>query len=140
MNKLELDAEIIGNFYGVINGNNITNEPVYNAIVIIVELLKNNLDEPNITKPDELIDDLIEAFDAFYNNEIYTAKKAYDKYAVIDTPDYFIWIRNKFINKLLTGKTTFKDISDILYHPAEIDGHKEFNTLYERLKSGFYTS
>lgn len=140
MNKLELDAEIISNFYGVINGNNITTEPVYNAMVIIIELLKNNLDEPNITKPDELIDDLIEAFDAFYNNEIYTAKKAYDKYAVIDTPDYFIWIRNKFINKLLTGKTTFKDISDILYHPAEIDGYKEFNTLYERLKSGFYTS
>ena len=139
MNKLELDAEIISNFYGVINGNNITNEPVYNDMVIIIELLKNNLDEPNITKPDELIDDLIEAFDAFYNNEIYTAKKAYDKYAVIDTPDYFIYIRNKFINKLFTQKTTLKDLSEVLYYATKIDGHKEFNTLYERLKSGFYT-
>lgn len=59
---------------------------------------------------------------------------------IADTPDYFIWIRNKFINKLLTGKTTFKDISDILYHPAEIDGYKEFKTLYERITSRFYTS
>lgn len=92
MNNLELNAEIIGNFYGIINGNNITSEPVYNAMTVIIDLLKNNLDEPNITKPEEFIDDVIEAFDAFYNNEIDTAKKAYDeKYTVIDTPDYFIY-------------------------------------------------
>ena len=140
MNNLELNAEIIGNFYGVINGNNIINEPVYNAMVVIIRLLKTNLDEPNITKPDELIDDLIEAFDAFYNNEVYTAKKAYDEYTIVDTPDYFIWIRNKFINKLFTQKTTLKDLSEVLYYATKIDGHREFNTLYERLKSGFYIS
>lgn len=97
MNKLELDAEIIGNFHGVINGNNITSEPVYNAMVVIIRLLRNNLDEPNITKPDELIYDLIDAFNTFYNNEIYTANEAYAKnelsiYTIVDTPDYFIYI------------------------------------------------
>lgn len=140
MYNLKLDAEIIGNFYGIINGNNITNEPVYNAMTIIIDLLEKNLNEPNLTKPDEFIDDLIETFDAFYNNEINTAKKAYDKYTVIDTPDYFIWIRNKFINKLYTDKATFKDLSNILYHPVKIDGHNEFKTLYERITSGFYTN
>lgn len=140
MNNLELNAEIIGNFYGTINGNNIDCKPVYNAMTVIINLLKNNLDEPNITNPEQFIDDLIEAFDSCYYNEIYTAKKAYGEYIIADTPDYFIWIRNKFINKLLTGKTTFKDILNILYHPVEIDGHKEFETLYERITSNFYTS
>lgn len=141
MNNLELNAEIIRNFYSIINGNNITSEPVYNAMTVIIDLLKNNLDEPNITKPEEFIDDVIEAFDAFYNNEIDTAKKAYDeKYTVIDTPDYFIYIRNKFINKLLTKKTTLKDLSEVLYYATEVDGHREFKTLYKRLASGFYTS
>ena len=145
MNKLELNAKIINNFHSVINGNNINNEPVYNAIVVIIRLLRNKLDEPNITKPDELIYDLIDAFDAFYNNEIYTAKEAYTKnalgiYTIVDTPDYFIYIRNKLINKLLTTKATLKDLSEILYYSTEIDGHREFKTLYERLKSGFYIS
>lgn len=140
MNNLKLDAEIINNFYSIINGNNITNEPVYNTMVIIIDLLNKNLNEPNIKDPEQFIDDLIEAFDSFYSNEIYTTKKAYNKYTIIDTPNYFIWIRNKFINKLLTSKTTFKDLSDILYHPVEIDGHKEFKTLYERLTSGYYTN
>lgn len=145
MNNLKLNAKIIGNFHSVINGNNINNEPVYNAIVVIIRLLRNKLDEPNITKPDELIYDLIEAFEAFYNNEIYTAKEAYtnDKlsiYTIKDTPDYFIYIRNKFINRLLTKKTTLKDLSEVLYYATKIDGHREFNTLYERLKSDFYIS
>lgn len=141
MNNLKLNAEIIENFYGVINGKNISNEPVYNAMVVIIRLLRNKLDEQNITKPDELINNLIEAFDAFYNNEMDTAKKAYDeKYTVIDTPDYFIYIRNKFINKLLTKKTTLKDLSEVLYYATEVDGHREFKTLYKRLASGFYTS
>lgn len=118
MNNLKLNSKIIDNFHGVINGNNINNEPVYNAMIVIIRLLRNNLDEPNITKPDELIYDLIDAFDAFYNNEIYTAKEAYTKnalgiYTIVDTPDYFIYIRNKLINKLLTTKATLKDLSEI---------------------------
>lgn len=145
MNDLKLNAKIINNFHGIINGNNITSEPVYNAMVVIIRLLRNNVNEPNITKPDELIYDLIDAFDAFYNNEIYTAKEAYAKdklsiYTIIDTPDYFIYIRNKLINTLLTKKATLKDLSEILYYSTEIDGHREFKTLYERLKSGFYIS
>ena len=143
MNNLKLNSKIISNFHGVINGNNINNEPVYNAMVVIIRLLRNTLDELNITKPDELIYDLIEAFKAFYN--IYNAKEAYTKnalgiYTIVDVPDYFIYIRNKFINKLLTKKTTLKDLSEILYYTTKIDGHREFNTLYERLKSDFYIS
>ena len=140
MNNLELNAEIIGNFYGTINGNNIDCKPVYDAITVIINLLKNNLDEPNITNPEQFTDDLIEAFESCYYNEAYIAENIYNQYKLDDTPDYFIWIRNKFINKLYTGTTTFKDISDILYHPVEIDGHKEFETLYKRITSGFYTS
>lgn len=140
MNNLKLNAEVIGYFYGTINGNNIDCKPVYDAMTVIINLLEKNLDEPNIADPKQFIDDLIEAFDSCYHNEIYTAKKAYGKYTIIDTPDYFIWLRIKFINKLFTGKTTFKDLADILYHPVEIDGHKEFKTLYERITSGFYTS
>ena len=145
MNNLKLNAEIIENFYGVINGKNISNEPVYNAMIVIIRLLRNKLDEQNITKPDELINNLIEAFDTFYNNEMDTAKEAYTKtawgiYTIVDTPDYFIYIRNKFINRLLTKKTTLKDLSEVLYYATEVDGHREFKTLYKRLASGFYTN
>lgn len=140
MNNLELNAEVIGYFYGTINGNNIDCKPVYDAMTVIIKLLETNLNEPNITNPEQFIDDLIEAFESCYYSKEYIAENIYDQYKLDDTPDYFIWIRNKFIKKLYTDKTTFKDLSDILYHLIEIDRHKEFETLYERITSGFYTS
>ena len=54
MNNLKLDAEIISDFQGTINGNIITDRDLYDALVIIIEVLLASLDEPNITKPDAL--------------------------------------------------------------------------------------
>jgi len=83
------------------------------------------LNEPNITNPEQFIDDLIEAFESCYYSKEYIAENIYDQYKLDDTPDYFIWIRNKFIKKLYTDTTTFKDLSDILYHLIEIIRKKE---------------
>ena len=61
MNNLELNTEITSEFQGIINGNIIDNADVYDAMIIIIDLLKTNLNEPNITKPNEFINDLINA-------------------------------------------------------------------------------
>lgn len=140
MNNLKLNNEITSEFQGIINGNIIDNEDVYNAIVIIIDLLKTNLNEPNITKPNEFINDLINAFNELYINDICEEVNIYNDYTLADTPEYFIWLRNAFLEEMMTGSTTFKNLSEITYYTVEIENRKEFKTLHERLTSDFYIS
>lgn len=139
-NNIKLDAEIINEFQGVINGNVIENEEVYCAMTAIIELLRINLNEYNITKPDEFIKDLINAFDAFYRTEICEVVDIYNDYTLADTPETFIEVREEFITELLRGGTTFKRLSEITYCLVEIEDHEEFKTLHERMTSDYYTS
>lgn len=53
-------------------------------------------------------------------------------------PEYFIWLRDAFLEEMMTGSTTFKGLSEITYYTVEIENRKEFKTLHERLISDFY--
>lgn len=140
MNNLELNTEITSEFQGIINGNIIDNADVYDAMIIIIDLLKTNLNEPNITKPNEFINDLINAFNELYINDICEEVSIYNDYTLADTPEYFIWLRDAFLEEIMTGSTTFKGLSEITYYTVEIEDRKEFRTLHERLTSDFYIS
>lgn len=139
-NNLKLDTKIINEFQGVINGNIIENEEVYCAMTAIIELLRIHLNEPNITKPNEFIKDLIDTFDKFYRNEICECVDIYNNYSLADTPNYFIEVREEFIAELLKNGTTFKRLSELIDDAVDIEEHEEFKPLYERLTSGYYTN
>lgn len=139
-NNLKLDAEIINLFHGVINGNIIENEEVYCAMTVIIELLRINLNEYNITKPDEFIKDLIDTFDSFYRTEICEVVDIYNDYTLADTPESFIEVREEFITELIKGGMTFKRLSELTYYQLEVENREEFKLLHERLSSGYYTS
>ena len=93
MNNLKLDAEIISDFQGTINGNIITDRDLYDALVIIIEVLLASLDEPNITKPDNFINDLIDALENFYINDTCTNMDFFNDYPLANAPDDFMELR-----------------------------------------------
>lgn len=147
MNNLKLDAEITSEFQGVINGNSIGYEEVYSTITILICNLSTCLDEPNITKPNEFIKDLITAFEDLYINYQYYTTSSYGNtdFYMANTGEEFYYIRDLFIEKtqhtvFKQPHITFNELSKITYDLIEIENHKEFKLLHERLISGYYTS
>lgn len=140
MNNLKLDAEIISDFQGTINRNIITDRDLYDALVIIIEILQVSLNEPHITKPDEFINDLINAFAEFYTNDVCTNMDFYNNYPLANAPDDFMELRHTFIIEKSLHYHTFEQLSKLIDDAVDIEEHEEFKLLHERLTSGYYTS
>ena len=140
MNNLKLDAEIISDFQGTINGHIITDGNLYDNLVIIIEVLLASLDEPNITKPDNFINDLIDAFEKFYTDDVCTNMDFYNNYPLTNAPDDFIELRHTFVIENGLHHTTFEKLAEIIDDAVDIEQHEEFKLLHERLTSGYYTS
>ena len=128
MNKLEVNTKIISNFKGKINGEDVHDEDVYYTVSELLEYL--TYDNIPFTKWDEFIADLIQVFEdlkesAITDSSTYVNDYTYIKYILLKD-----FMRSTNVDEL---KATISDI-------VENEGYNEFEDLYNRLESNYYTS
>lgn len=128
MNKLELNTKIISNFKGKINDEDVYDEDVYYTISKLLEYLTYN----NIpfTKWDEFIADLIQAFEDLKESAITDSSTYVNDYTYIEAILLKDFMRSTNIDELTAT------ISDIV----ENEEYTEFENLYNKLDSNYYTS
>lgn len=122
MNKLELNANIITNFKGEINGCTVTNEDVYYTVKNILEYIV--VAQIPFTKWLDFISDLIKAFTDLKSSGI-NDDYNYAESKVIEA--------SAEMTNLDSIKKTFEYLIEVQYYP-------EFKELYNRLKNDYYTS
>lgn len=128
MNKLELNTKIISNFKGKINDEDVYDEDVYYTVSELLEYL--TYDNISFTKWDEFIADLIQAFEDLKESAITDSSTYVNNYTYIEAILLKDFMRSTNIDELTAT------ISDIV----ETQGYTEFEDLYDRLKSNYYTS
>lgn len=128
MNKLEVTTKIISNFKGKINDEDVYDEDVYYTISELLEYL--TYDNIPFTKWDEFIADLIQAFEDLKESAITDSSTYVNDYTYIEAILLKDFMRSTNIDEL---KATISDI-------VENEGYNEFEDLYSRLESNYYTS
>ena len=128
MNNLEIRADRITEFNGLINGHIIDVETIYDTVKTILDKLTQNLTNTTFTKQDDFVGDLINAFTEIYDNCLDN-----------ESHDAYIHAKNVLTN---TDSiiTSLDDLSDIIYNIVEDYEYTEFNTFLERLNSNYYTT
>ena len=128
MNKLEVTTKIISHFKGKINGEDVHDEDVYYTVSELLEYLTYN----NIpfTKWDEFIADLIQAFEDLKESAITDSSTYVNNYTYIEYILLKDFMRTTNIDEL---KATISDI-------VETQGYLEFEDLYNKLESNYYTA
>ena len=122
MKELKLNAIVLSEFRGEINGCPVNNEDVYYSVQNILEYIESN--HIKLTKWSDFISDMIEAFNILNTNNI---------------DGEFEYVYEKLLG-ICSGIETIDDLTDILYNITEVDGYSEFDTVYDRVKNNYYTS
>lgn len=128
MNQLKVTTKIISNFKGKINDEDVYDEDVYYTISELLEYL--TYDNIPFTKWNEFISDLIQAFEDLKESAITDSSTYVNDYTYIESILLKDFMRSTNIDEL---KTTISDI-------VENEGYNEFEDLYNRLESSYYTS
>lgn len=127
MNNLEIRADIVTNFQGLINGHIVDVSAVYHTVTKLLNKLANDLTDTIFTKQDDFISDLINTFTEIYDNCL--DNESHDAYIhaenVLTNTDNII--------------TSLDDLSDIIYNIVEDYEYTEFDTFLNRLDSNYYT-
>ena len=130
MNNLEINADRVTEFKGLINGHIIDVETIYDTVKTILDKLTQNLTNTTFTKQDDFVGDLIDAFTTLYDNDIDNGNELFDSYT--NAKNTLINTDNKF--------TSLDDLLDIIENLIEDYEYTEFDTLYKRLLSNYYTT
>lgn len=130
MNNLEIRADRVTEFKGLINGHIIDVETIYDTVKTILDKLTENLTDITFTKQDDFVGDLIDAFTTLYDNDIDNGNELFDGYT--NAKNTLINTDNKF--------TSLDDLLDIIENLIEDYEYTEFDTLYKRLLSNYYTT
>lgn len=128
MNKLEVNTKIISHFKGEINGQTVNNEDVYYTVSELLEYL--TYDNIPFTQWKDFISDLIQAFENLKSSTITDNGNYINDYTYIEYILLKDFMRSTNIDEL---KATISDI-------VENEGYNEFEDLYNRLESNYYTS
>lgn len=122
MNKLELNANIITNFKGEINGCIVNNEDVYYTVQNLLEYIV--VTQIPFTRYSDFITDLIKAFEGLKTSGI---------------NDDYNYAESKMI-EASAEMTNLDSIKKAFEYLVEVEHYPEFKELYNRLKNDYYTS
>lgn len=122
MNRLELNANIITNFKGEINGYTVTNEDVYYTVQNILEFAV--ITQLPFTKWQDFIVDLIKAFEDLKSSGI---------------NDDYNYAESKII-EVSAEMASLDSLKEAFTHLVEVQYYPEFKEMHNRLKDNYYTS
>lgn len=122
MKELELNAIVLSEFKGEINGYPVSNEDVYYSVRNILEYIEDN--HIKLTKWSDFISDMIEAFKTLNANNL---------------DGDFEYVYEKLLG-ICSGIETIDDLTDMLNNITEVEGYSEFDTVYDRIKNDYYIS
>lgn len=122
MNRLELNANIITNFKGEINGYTVTNEDVYYTVQNILEFAV--ITQLPFTKWQDFIVDLIKAFEDLKSSGI---------------NDDYNYAESKII-EVSAEMASLDSLKEAFTHLVEVQYYPEFKEIHNRLKDNYYTS
>lgn len=122
MNRLELNANIVTNFKGEINGCTVTNEDVYYTVQNILEFAV--ITQLPFTKWQDFIADLIKAFEDLKSSGI---------------NDDYNYAESKVI-EASAEMTNLDSLKNAFAHLVEVQYYPEFKDIYDKLKNNYYTS
>lgn len=122
MNRLELNANIITNFKGEINGYAVTNEDVYYTVQNLLEYAV--ITQLPFTKWSDFIADLIKAFEDLKSSGI---------------NDDYNYAESKII-EVSAEMASLDSLKEAFTHLVEVQYYPEFKEIHNRLKDNYYTS
>ena len=122
MNRLELNANIITNFKGEINGYTVTNEDVYYTVQNILEFAV--ITQLPFTKWQDFIVDLIKAFEDLKSSGI---------------NDDYNYAESKII-EVSAEMASLDSLKEAFTHLVEVQYYPEFKEIHNRLKDNYYIS
>lgn len=128
MSKLEVTTKIISNFKGKINDEDVYDEDVYYTVSELLKYL--TYDNIPFTRWDGFVADLIQAFEDLKESAITDSSTYVNDYTYIEA----------ILLKDFMRSTNIDELTATISNIVETQGYPEFEDLYNRLKSNYYTS